>query len=222
MLKSILHLFLALVYLKLIRDEEYENNKFPLCNMTFAPPMFGNMALKYWFEENCHKFERNMFHFVYADDIVPGSLYANYAFNQLLKTFQMRLILQLYNNGLIISRIISRILQRKTNADSKEMRQLKGDFSRILQIVKEKDKNLNRKGEDQPFYFGENVYVPIGQYFLLKNDDEGLMKLYELDGNPEIVGHHLSRALGNLSDLDQDNLVKDHTAGGTQDSKSNI
>ena len=51
--------------------------------------MFGNMALKYWYEENCAEFGKNMFHFVCDDDVVPASLYANYAFNQLSFAFKI-------------------------------------------------------------------------------------------------------------------------------------
>ena len=53
----------ALVYLTLAKDKSFENNQYQLYNVTFASPMFGNMALKYWYEENCAEFGKNMFHF---------------------------------------------------------------------------------------------------------------------------------------------------------------
>ena len=57
---------------------------------------------------------------------------------------------------------------------------------------------------------------------MLKENDESEMQCYELDDNPEIVGQQLSQALGNLSNLgigSADDLVKDHTIGGSQDCK---
>ena len=69
--------------------------------------MFGNMALKYWYEENCLKFGKNMFHYVYEEDVVPASLYANYAFNQLNAAF--KLLFKGFNHGFITS-FIGKIL----------------------------------------------------------------------------------------------------------------
>ena len=77
------------MYLTLAKDKSFENNQYQLYNVTFASPMFGNMALKYWYEENCAEFGKNMFHFVCDDDVVPASLYANYAFNQLSFAFKI-------------------------------------------------------------------------------------------------------------------------------------
>ena len=77
------------MYLTLAKDKSFENNQYQLYNVTFASPMFGNMALKYWYEENCAEFGKNMFHFVCDDDVVPASLYANYAFNQLSLAFKI-------------------------------------------------------------------------------------------------------------------------------------
>ena len=51
------------MYLTLAKDKSFENNQYQLYNVTFASPMFGNMALKYWYEENCAEFGKNMFHF---------------------------------------------------------------------------------------------------------------------------------------------------------------
>ena len=86
------------------------------------------------------------------------------------------------------------------------------------------------QGEDQPFYFGKGVYVPIGQYLLLKNDKkDGKIQLYELGENPEIVGEQLSQSLVMLSKLGFTNafsisskVIGDHTIGGGKDCKSKI
>ena len=96
------------------------------------------------------------------------------------------------------------------------------------QILEEKTKRHAEQGEDQPFYFGKGVYVPIGQYLLLKNDKkDGKIQLYELGENPEIVGEQLSQSLVMLSKLGFTNafsisskVIGDHTIGGGKDCKS--
>ena len=98
------------------------------------------------------------------------------------------------------------------------------------QILEEKTKRHAEQGEDQPFYFGKGVYVPIGQYLLLKNDKkDGKIQLYELGENPEIVGEQLSQSLVMLSKLGFTNafsisskVIGDHTIGGGKDCKSKI
>ena len=123
------------MYLLLAKDKTYENNDFELYNVTFALPMFGNMALKYWYEENCLKFGKNMFHYVYEEDVVPASLYANYAFNQLNAAF--KLLFKGFNHGFITNFVGKLLFQYSVEATKVIMIKimLKSSTREILPLI---------------------------------------------------------------------------------------
>jgi len=91
-------------------------------------------------------------------------------------------------------------------------------------ILKEKKKRFANNQKDEPFYFGKGVYVPIGQYLLLKKSDGDKIELFELGDNSEIVGEQLSKSLEIISKLGlitpstwkdtSEKLLEAHTIGG--------
>ena len=97
-------------------------------------------------------------------------------------------------------------------------------------ILKEKKKRFANNQKDEPFYFGKGVYVPIGQYLLLKKSDGDKIELFELGDNSEIVGEQLSKSLEIISKLGlitpstwkdtSEKLLEAHTIGGCKNGKS--
>ena len=98
-------------------------------------------------------------------------------------------------------------------------------------ILKEKKKMFaNTHQKNEPFYFGKGVYVPIGQFLLLKKNDGEKIELFELGDNSEIVGEQLSKSLEIISKLGlitpstwkkiSEKLLEAHTIGGCKNGKS--
>ena len=92
------------------------------------------------------------------------------------------------------------------------------------------NKECNKHQKNEPFYFGKGVYVPIGQYLLLKQNDGEKVELFELGDNSEIVGEQLSKSLEIISKLGlstpstwkaiPEKLVEAHTIGGCKNGES--
>ena len=112
-----------------------------------------------------------------------------------------------------------------------EIQQLNDDFNKMENILIEKKKMLaNNHQKNEPFYFGKGVYVPIGQFLLLKKNDREKIELFELGDNSEIVGEQLSKSLEIISKLrlitpstwkdTSEKLLEAHTIGGCKNGKS--
>ena len=97
-------------------------------------------------------------------------------------------------------------------------------------LVEKKKRFANKDQKNEPFYFGKGVYVPIGQYLLLKKNDGEKVELFELGDNSEIVGEQLSKSLEIISKLGliapstwkdtSEKLLEAHTIGGCKNGKS--
>jgi hypothetical protein len=97
-------------------------------------------------------------------------------------------------------------------------------------LLEKKKMFANKHQKNEPFYFGKGVYVPIGQYLLLKQNDGEKVELFELGDNSEIVGEQLSKSLEIISKLGlitpstwkdiPEKLVEAHTIGGCQNGES--
>ena len=96
-------------------------------------------------------------------------------------------------------------------------------------LVEKKKRFANKHQKNEPFYFGKGVYVPIGQFLLLKKNDGEKIELFELGDNSEIVGEQLSKSLEIISKLGlitpstwkdiSDKLLEAHTIGGCENGK---
>ena len=97
-------------------------------------------------------------------------------------------------------------------------------------LLEKKKMFANKHQKNEPFYFGKGVYVPIGQYLLLKQNDGEKVELFELGDNSEIVGEQLSKSLEIISKLGlstpstwkdiPEKLVEAHTIGGCKNGES--
>ena len=164
--------------------------KYEFYNITFALPMFGNMALKSWFDENKEKLGNHMYHFVKADDIVPALLYANCAFNKLNSV--IKYILRRSFSKFSIFHVVRSYLFGKLKEKEEEFEETAKKIKAFLTTRKQKCKGAYRQG---PLcYFSKEVYAPIGQYILLEEQD-----LYELPNDPQFVGETLTTSLDILS-----------------------
>ena len=171
----------ALVYILLSESEEMKE-KYELYNMTFALPLFGNLTLRDYLEQNnsVGNLTSNMYHFVIAEDIVPALLYINKSYGE--TTFTAKILWKFF-----INKIISSCLQEETE---KEM---------AKKFVKEVDKV--RKKDDPLFLFEEqDGYVAMGNYLLLQDE-----KIYELPNDPQWVGQALVESLKILGQLNSPN-----------------
>ena len=139
--------------------------------------------------------------------------------------------LKTFINGYLINSIVTRLLKPVIDATSEQIQQLNNDFNKMEDILKEKKKMLaNEHQKNEPFYFGKGVYVPIGQYLLLKKNDGDKIELFELGDNSEIVGGQLSKSLEIISNLGlitpstwketSEKVLEAHTIGGCENGKS--
>ena len=97
-------------------------------------------------------------------------------------------------------------------------------------LIEKKKRFADKHQKNEPFYFGKGVYVPIGQYLLLKKSDGDKIELFELGDNSEIVGEQLSKSLEIISKLGlttpstwkdtSEKLLEAHTIGGCENGKS--
>ena len=97
-------------------------------------------------------------------------------------------------------------------------------------LLEKKKMFANKHQKNEPYYFGKGVYVPIGQYLLLKQIDGEKVELFELSDNSEIVGEQLSKSLEIISKLGistpstwkdiPEKLVEAHTIGGCRNGES--
>ena len=132
----------ALVYLTLAAEKFA--GKFPgisFHNITFALPMFANEALKKFIEEKSLKLDKEMFHFVVSEDIVPSMLLLGDVHKELPD------LVKSYLNEATINKYVK---------DEK----LKEVANRALAIFE----------EDGHFQFSVNACAPIGKYLYLEED----------------------------------------------------
>ena len=89
--------------------------------------------------------------------------------------------LKTFINGYLINYIVTRLLKPKIDATSEQIQHLNDDFKQMENILLEKKKMFaNKHQKNEPYYFGKGVYVPIGQYLLLKQIDGEKVELFEL------------------------------------------
>ena len=154
-----------------IEDKLEKDSKCKMINITFAPPMVGNLPLRSMLNHPFAKRDlaRNMHNFIVAEDIVPAALFTGYVRQKIhLYDWFLRLII-------------------KTKLPS--------EYQELAQKVMDQLGELRAPGEDQPVFGQEEAdkqYAPIGNQFYIKGG-----RMYEMkhDDDPEYVARALIRAL---------------------------
>ena len=158
----------ALVYIFL---HERLRDTYELHNITFASPLFGNLALRDYLKTNniTANLLEHMYHYVVAEDIVPALLYINKTYGE--TTFTAKKLWKKIVRGWI----------EDTEIAEKFVKEVK-----------------QQKRCHDPFFLfeEEDGYVAMGNYLFLKDD-----KLFQLPNDPQWIGQALVGSLTILGQL---------------------
>ena len=134
-----------LIHIQLEKELKRESS-FDLINITFAPPMVGNLHLRNSFYMPYAKnLTENMYHFVIAEDIVPAALFTEYT----------------RQNIHVYDWVLRKIIHRYLGGNNPELAK-----AVIDQLAEMKPPAL-----DQPVFSQERAdkqYAPIGNQFYIK------------------------------------------------------
>ena len=116
-------------------------------NITFAPPMVGNLNLRNLLSLEAYaKVVKSMYHFVVAEDIVPASLFIEHTRKKIhLYDWVLRLVVNKY-----------------LGEENKDLAQEVNEQLGKLKVPETKQPVFNQER-------AENQYCPIGNYFYIKD-----------------------------------------------------
>ena len=122
-------------------------SKCELINITFAPPMVGNLNLRNLLSLEAYaKVAKSMYHFVVAEDIVPASLFIEHTRQKIhLYDWVLRLVINKY-----------------LGEENKDLAQEVNEQLSKLKVPENKQPVFNQANAD-------SQYSPIGNYFYIKD-----------------------------------------------------
>ena len=131
-----------------IEDKLERDSKCQMINITFAPPMVGNLPFRSSLNQPFAKkvLTRKMYNFIVAEDIVPAALFTEYT-RQKIHVYDW-----------ILRHIIKKYLG--------------GENPELAQQVIDQLGELGSPGEDQPVFGRQEAdkqYAPIGNQFYIKD-----------------------------------------------------
>ena len=179
------------------------NSKVDVESITFALPLFGNLALRDELqklgEEDC-RFAQ-MYHFVLQNDIVPSCSMLDWNYKNLSKSIK---------NGISMAKMYATI-RGKWNLLKKIIPfDWKSQEAKVVDqvdfIIKEYD-TLHEPTHIQPVYEKNDVnhFVPIGKYlYICSNGEDDECKMYEMEDEkigPQFLAFFLVKSLHVLSEF---------------------
>ena len=146
-------------------------------NLTFAPPMIGNLELKKFMSKD-ERFGK-MFHFTNVDDPVPASMFIPFVYNSISFIKRLGLNTVSYNSWLT-EKGIKWILENKIVKSSMETKDSE-TFEDVVKVFI--DKSMKRKTKEHLFQdVLPQICMPIGTYFcLVENTGNFLLDYFEAD-----------------------------------------
>lgn len=168
-----------LIHIKLKEKEEFEAKK--LINITFAPPMVGNVNLRKTLNGvDGNGVASSMYHFVVAEDIVPASLFTEYTKEKI----------HLYE-WLLNWAVRKGLGTENTNDEDANLPE------EVIAMLKKTGPVTHR----QPVFDEEHAldqYAPVGTHFYIKGD-----AVYEMkhDDDPQYIARAMIEALKALDNV---------------------